>query len=115
MVTYSTTISATAAKWQDANALVQDLKGSLFGDTSPKIHMESKNEDKWMSVSLEKQACENRFFKRMKIFRRICKSLGKRLLVLSTSKGKPNKFPLYKVYMGLIIKGTIPKVSPFSL
>ena len=26
----------------------------------------------------------------------------------------PNKYPLYKVYMGLIIKGTIPRVSPFS-
>ena len=27
----------------------------------------------------------------------------------------PNKYPLYKVYMGLIIKGTIPRVPPFSL
>ena len=27
----------------------------------------------------------------------------------------PNKYPLYKVYMGLIIKGTIPRVAPFSL
>ncbi len=26
-----------------------------------------------------------------------------------------NKYPLYKVYMGLIIKGTIPRVPPFSL
>ena len=26
----------------------------------------------------------------------------------------PNKYPLYKVYMGLIIKGTIPRVPPFS-
>ena len=25
------------------------------------------------------------------------------------------KYPLYKVYMGLIIKGTIPRVPPFSL
>ena len=62
MVTYSTTISATAAKWQDANALVQDLKGSLFGDTPPKIHMESKNEEKRMSVSLV-QACSSFFQK----------------------------------------------------
>ncbi len=27
----------------------------------------------------------------------------------------PNKYPLYKVYMGLIIKGTIPRVPAFSL
>ena len=27
----------------------------------------------------------------------------------------PSKYPLYKVYMGLIIKGTIPRVPPFSL
>ena len=27
----------------------------------------------------------------------------------------PNKYPLYKVYIGLIIKGTIPKVPAFSL
>ena len=27
----------------------------------------------------------------------------------------PNKYPLYMVYMGLIIKGTIPRVPPFSL
>ncbi len=27
----------------------------------------------------------------------------------------PNKYPLYKVDMGLIIKGTIPRVPPFSL
>ena len=27
----------------------------------------------------------------------------------------PNKYPLHKVYMGLIIKGTIPRVPPFSL
>ena len=27
----------------------------------------------------------------------------------------PNKYPLYKVYMGLIIKGTIPRVPQFSL
>ena len=27
----------------------------------------------------------------------------------------PNKYPLYKVYMGLIIKCTIPRVPPFSL
>ena len=26
----------------------------------------------------------------------------------------PNKYPLYKVYMGLIIKGTIPRVPAFS-
>ena len=26
----------------------------------------------------------------------------------------PNKYPLYKVYMGLIVKGTIPRVPPFS-
>ena len=26
----------------------------------------------------------------------------------------PNRYPLYKVYMGLIIKGTIPRVPPFS-
>ena len=26
-----------------------------------------------------------------------------------------NKYPLYKVYIGLIIKGTIPRVPPFSL
>ena len=29
--------------------------------------------------------------------------------------GIPNKYPLYKVYMGLITKGTIPQVPPFSL
>ena len=28
--------------------------------------------------------------------------------------GIPNRYPLYKVYMGLIIKGTIPRVPPFS-
>ena len=27
----------------------------------------------------------------------------------------PNKYPLYKVYMGLSMKGTIPRVPPFSL
>ena len=27
----------------------------------------------------------------------------------------PSKYPLYKVYTGLIIKGTIPRVPPFSL
>ena len=27
----------------------------------------------------------------------------------------PNKYPLYKVYMGLTIKGTIPRVPPSSL
>ena len=27
----------------------------------------------------------------------------------------PNKNPLYEVYVGLIIKGTIPRVPPFSL
>ena len=27
----------------------------------------------------------------------------------------PNKYPLYKVYMRLITKGTIPRVPPFSL
>ena len=27
----------------------------------------------------------------------------------------PNKYPLFKVYMGLIIKGTIPRVPPFSM
>ena len=27
----------------------------------------------------------------------------------------PNKYPLYKVYMGLIIKGTIPRVPAFFL
>ena len=26
----------------------------------------------------------------------------------------PNRYPLNKVYMGLIIKGTIPRVPPFS-
>ena len=26
----------------------------------------------------------------------------------------PNKYPLYKVYTGLIIKGTIPRVPAFS-
>ena len=26
----------------------------------------------------------------------------------------PNRYPLYKVYMGLIIRGTIPRVPPFS-
>ena len=31
------------------------------------------------------------------------------------SKGYiPNKNPLYTVYMGLIIKGTIPRAQPFS-
>ena len=29
--------------------------------------------------------------------------------------GMPNKYPLYKVYMGLIIKGTIPRVPAFFL
>ena len=34
----------------------------------------------------------------------------------SPSKGDvPYKYPLYTVYMGLIIKGTIPRVPPFSL
>lgn len=37
VVTYSTTISATAGKWQHANGLVQDLKGSLFIDRFPKM------------------------------------------------------------------------------
>ena len=33
----------------------------------------------------------------------------------SPSKGDiPYKYPLYKVYMGLVIKGTIPRVPPFS-
>ena len=27
----------------------------------------------------------------------------------------PNKYPLYKVYMGFILKSTIPRVPPFSL
>ena len=26
----------------------------------------------------------------------------------------PNRYPLYKVYMGLMIKGTISRVPPFS-
>ena len=26
----------------------------------------------------------------------------------------PNKYPTYKVYVGLIIKGTIPRVPPFT-
>ena len=29
--------------------------------------------------------------------------------------GIPNKYPLYRVYMGLIIKGTVPRVPWFSL
>ena len=37
-------------------------------------------------------------------------------LARSPLKGDiPNKNPLYKVYMGLIIKGTIPRVPTFSL
>ena len=30
------------------------------------------------------------------------------------NKINPNKYPLYKVYMGLMIKGTIPRVPPFN-
>ena len=30
-------------------------------------------------------------------------------------RGISSKYPLYKVYMGLTIKGTIPRVPPFSL
>ena len=34
---------------------------------------------------------------------------------LFNPREEPDWYPLYKVYMGFIIKGTIPRVPPFSL